>query len=139
MRIPAKFFVTAAPAALLALGAFPTAAWADPTAECNIPDPLAPTSTECGVNSSVFDVAAARVAVDATAVGGDSEAFGDASTAVGYSSAARGANSTAIGANSSAAQDTSTAIGANAVVLKDVPAGALATGIPAVIRSRDAV
>lgn len=30
------------------------------------------------------------------------------------------------------------AIGANAVVLKDVPAGALATGIPAIVRLRDA-
>ncbi len=109
-----SFFVTAAPAALLSLGAFPTTAWADPTPECNIPDPLAPTSTECGVNSSVFDVGALRVAVDATAVGGDSEAFGDASTAIGYSASARDTNATAIGANSTAAQATSTAIGANA-------------------------
>ena len=30
---------------------------ADATVECNVGDPLAPTSTECGVNASVYDPA----------------------------------------------------------------------------------
>lgn len=115
MHIPTRFLTTAAPAAMLAFAAFPAVAWADPTPECNIPDPLASTSTECGVNASVFDPILLRVAVDATAVGGDSKAYGDASIAVGYRSFAQGEKATAIGSRSSAAQATSTAIGADSV------------------------
>ena len=100
MRSYTKLLTTAAPLALIASMAIASSAQADATVECNTPHPLAPTSTECGVNSTTEDTVLNRIAVRATAIGSEATAIADGSTAVGYNSEAIGEVSTATGASS---------------------------------------
>jgi trimeric autotransporter adhesin len=107
----------AAPFALMMVA---TPAYADATADCNVPAGQPPISLECGVDASAPNIAA-------TAVGGQSVASGQSSTALGQNSQATGDGGTAIGGDSVASALYSTAVGGGSNA--SGPGGASAFGV----------